>query len=177
MLLFPPPRLGVGYVPSCLPNPPAKTGGSGGGSPQGSPTVRALIEKPLRAGHRFPWVSGRVFYPPGPILESVFLWPCFCRQRPPCTRKLVLRRNVPKDKIQTGRFWGSKRPPASSAPGARETLPKGGGRSPPPFKRVSRGSLDPKHKIKEFFNQRVGLSVCTDYIYSRHGSGCRHCHP
>ena len=27
---------------------------------------------------RFPSVFGRVSYPPGPILESVFLWRCFC---------------------------------------------------------------------------------------------------
>ncbi len=27
---------------------------------------------------RFPWVSGRVSYPLGLILESAFLWPCFC---------------------------------------------------------------------------------------------------
>ncbi len=33
----------------------------------------------------FPWVSGLVSYPPGPILESAFLWRCFCRQKPPCS--------------------------------------------------------------------------------------------
>jgi hypothetical protein len=33
---------------------------------------------------RFPWVPGRLFYPLGPILGSVFLWQCFCRQKLPC---------------------------------------------------------------------------------------------
>ncbi len=33
---------------------------------------------------RFPRVSGRVSYMPGPILGSAFLWLCFCRQKPPC---------------------------------------------------------------------------------------------
>ncbi len=60
-------------------------------------TVRALIQKPLRSGQG-PWVSvgfrgfwscsfgfRRVFVPPGPILESAFLWPWFCRQNTPCT--------------------------------------------------------------------------------------------
>ncbi len=28
----------------------------------------------------FPWVSGRRIYPPGPILESVFLCRCSCVQ-------------------------------------------------------------------------------------------------
>jgi hypothetical protein len=28
--------------------------------------------------------SGRFSYPLGPILESLFLWRCFCRQKPPC---------------------------------------------------------------------------------------------
>jgi hypothetical protein len=34
---------------------------------------------------RFLWVSGRVSCPRGPTLESVFLWRCFCRQKPPCS--------------------------------------------------------------------------------------------
>ena len=34
---------------------------------------------------RFPLVFGLVSYPPGPILESAFLWLCFYRQKPPCT--------------------------------------------------------------------------------------------
>ena len=38
---------------------------------------------------RFPGVSCRVSYPPGPILESVFLWRCFCRQKPPCNPRAV----------------------------------------------------------------------------------------
>ncbi len=33
---------------------------------------------------RFAWAPGRLSYPPGPILGSVFLWRCFCRQKPPC---------------------------------------------------------------------------------------------
>ncbi len=32
----------------------------------------------------FPLVSGRVSYPPGPVLESAFLLMCFCRQKPLC---------------------------------------------------------------------------------------------
>ncbi len=30
------------------------------------------------------FVSGLLSYPHGPILESVFLLRCFCRQKPPC---------------------------------------------------------------------------------------------
>ncbi len=30
---------------------------------------------------RFHWVPGRFSYPPDPILGSVFLWRCFCRQK------------------------------------------------------------------------------------------------
>ncbi len=33
---------------------------------------------------RFPWVSGRVSYPPGPILGSVLLLRFVCRQKSPC---------------------------------------------------------------------------------------------
>ncbi len=66
----------------------------------GYSTVRALLQKPLGRGRvpefllvflvvgRFPWVSGRVSYSPGPISGSVLLWLCFCRQKPPCTRIL-----------------------------------------------------------------------------------------
>ncbi len=36
---------------------------------------------------RFPWAPGRVSYHPGPISGSVFLWRCFCRRKPPCSRK------------------------------------------------------------------------------------------
>jgi hypothetical protein len=55
------------------------------------------IQKPLRSGKvpeflwffgvfgRFPWLPGWVSYAPGPILESVFPWLGFCRQKPPCT--------------------------------------------------------------------------------------------
>ncbi len=32
----------------------------------------------------FPLVFGLVSFSPGPILESVFLWRCFCRKKPPC---------------------------------------------------------------------------------------------
>ena len=31
---------------------------------------------------RFPWAPGRLSYPPGLILGSVFLWRCFRRQQP-----------------------------------------------------------------------------------------------
>jgi hypothetical protein len=41
---------------------------------------------------RFPWVPGLLSYPPGPISESVFLWLCLCRQKPPCRRRQSLRR-------------------------------------------------------------------------------------
>ncbi len=43
---------------------------------------------------RFPSVSGRVSYPPGPILGSAFLWRCFCRQKPPCMLSLFLMRTL-----------------------------------------------------------------------------------
>jgi hypothetical protein len=33
----------------------------------------------------FPWAPGRLSYPPGPTLESVILWRCFCRQNSPCS--------------------------------------------------------------------------------------------
>jgi hypothetical protein len=33
----------------------------------------------------FHCVSGGVSYPLGRILESAFLWRCFCRQKPPCS--------------------------------------------------------------------------------------------
>ncbi len=62
-------------------------------------TVGALIQKPLRPGQgpwvsvvfvvfgRFPLVFGLVSYPPGPILESVFLWRVSVdRNLPVCTR-------------------------------------------------------------------------------------------
>ncbi len=35
------------------------------------------------------WVSGWFSYPPGLILESGFLWRCFCRQEPPCNLDLI----------------------------------------------------------------------------------------
>ncbi len=38
---------------------------------------------------RFPWVSGLVSWPPGPVLESVLLWLCSCRQKSPCTMTLL----------------------------------------------------------------------------------------
>ncbi len=43
----------------------------------------------LAVSGRFPWAPSRCSYPPGPprILGSVFLWRCFCWQKPPCTRK------------------------------------------------------------------------------------------
>ncbi len=35
---------------------------------------------------RFPcWAPGRLGYPPGSILGSVFLWRCFCRHKPHCS--------------------------------------------------------------------------------------------
>ena len=65
-------------------------------------TVRALIQVPLKSRAwvpvflvvfdvfgRFPWAPGRLSYPPGPTLGPVFLWRCFCRQKPSRTRKLV----------------------------------------------------------------------------------------
>jgi hypothetical protein len=61
-------------------------------------TVMVLIQTPLRSGQGawvsvvflyvlggFPLVSGRLSYPPGPILGSVFLWRCFCRRKPLCS--------------------------------------------------------------------------------------------
>ena len=41
-----------------------------------TPKVGAVVPEFLSVG-RFPWVSGLLSYPPGPILESAFLWRCF----------------------------------------------------------------------------------------------------
>ena len=69
---------------------------------------------------RVPWAPGLFFYPPGPILGSVFLWRCFSRQKPPCW--------VPEGSLAgflgcVFEVW--------PAPGAWEGPQKGGGRSPP----------------------------------------------
>ncbi len=63
-----------------------------------SRTVRALIQKPrgrvleflwvFWVVGRFPWDSSRVSYPLGSIQGSLFLWLCFCRQKPPASRRL-----------------------------------------------------------------------------------------
>ncbi len=58
------------------------------------------MQKPLRSGQSpsisvdflvllvvFLWFPAG-FLPPGPILESVFLWQCFCRQDPPSKSNL-----------------------------------------------------------------------------------------
>ncbi len=37
------------------------------------------------------WVFGRCSYPPGPILESAFLWTCFCRQNLPVCKIFTMR--------------------------------------------------------------------------------------
>ncbi len=38
---------------------------------------------------RLPWSPGRLFYHPGPILGSAFLWRCFCPQKLPCITYLA----------------------------------------------------------------------------------------
>ncbi len=50
---------------------------------------------------RSPWVSGRVSYSPGPILGSVFLWRCFCRQKNFLYTENVLQHEV--FKLEIGR--------------------------------------------------------------------------
>ncbi len=78
-------------------------------------TVGAMLQKPLRPGQG-PGVSvgflgfgcflfgfRPCFLPPGPIVESAFLWRCFRWQKPPCSQychcaccaTAVMRRVVP----------------------------------------------------------------------------------
>ncbi len=83
-----------------------------------------LIQKPLRPVPeflsvfgffcRFPWVPGWVSCPPGPILESAFLWRCLCPQKPPGKirtrdRSRILHRNR-RDSVVSGTDWALRGP-------------------------------------------------------------------
>ena len=62
---------------------PADGADRAGGNPLGRGRILEFLLVSVVVGS-CPWVSNRVSYPRGPLLDSVFLRLCLCRQKPPC---------------------------------------------------------------------------------------------